>query len=66
MTYRHPPAVAASRRDRLGPRRPPSPYAGGEFPRSWAADAVDAAYENTSAAIVRRLELFEKEPRTNR
>lgn len=34
------------------PLWPPSPTAGGPFLRQWAADAVDAAYENTPAAIV--------------
>jgi SAM-dependent methyltransferase len=34
------------------PRWPPSPYAGGPFARAWAAGAVDAACENTPAAIV--------------
>jgi SAM-dependent methyltransferase len=31
---------------------PPGPWAGGEFLRTWAAAAVDAAYENTPAAII--------------
>ena len=34
------------------PLWPPSPYAGGPFARAWAADAVDAACENTPAAII--------------
>ena len=39
-------------RDCREPRWPPSPAAGGEFLRAWAPDAVDAAYENTPAAMI--------------
>jgi hypothetical protein len=34
------------------PLWPPSPHAGGPFLRAWAAAAIDAAHENTPAAII--------------
>jgi SAM-dependent methyltransferase len=34
------------------PLWPPSPHAGGELLRAWAAGAADATYENTPAAII--------------
>jgi len=39
-------------RDCREPLWPPSPGAGGEWVRTWAAGAADAAYENTPAAII--------------